>query len=274
MTPGLPWEEIGFRCPEAQSSLGLRRFGGPGSWSRQRGPEESERGSPRYAILFALMDPQPQPPGARRAHALRPEDGRLRRGRRSHQRIREAARALFREYGFDRTTLRAIGARAGMGASSIYRHVQSKEELLIQDLADLQEEAWSKFRRHDDHAAATRVRIHRFFQTQHELLAQAPDLTVIALRATTHPQARVARRVLSLNERTIGLLAEILQGGRVRRDLARDVDLLTAARALFHIASGARLSWANGLVTEDGCRGAIETSVNLLFRGLGADLTR
>ena len=196
MTPGLPWEEIGFRCPEAQSSLGLRRFGGPGSWSRQRDPEESERGSPRYAILFALMDPQPQPPGARRAHALRPEDGRLRRGRRSHQRIREAARALFREYGFDRTTLRAIGARAGMGASSIYRHVQSKEELLIQDLADLQEEAWSKFRRHDDHAAATRVRIHRFFQTQHELLAQAPDLTVIALRATTHPQARVAGRVL------------------------------------------------------------------------------
>ena len=33
-----------------------------------------------------------------------------------------------------------------MGASSIYRHVRSKEELLIQELADLQEEAWTRFR--------------------------------------------------------------------------------------------------------------------------------
>ena len=97
---------------------------------------------------------------------------------------------------------------------------------------------------------------------------------MIALRATTHPEARVARLVLSLNERTIGLLAEILQGGRARRDLARDVDLVTAARALFHIASGARISWANGLVSEDGCRSSIETSVNLLFRGLGVDNSR
>ena len=37
-------------------------------------PEPFRRYAPGYAILFALMDPQPQPPGARRAPALRPED--------------------------------------------------------------------------------------------------------------------------------------------------------------------------------------------------------
>ena len=57
---------------------------------------------------------------------LRPDDGRLARGRRSRARIRAAARSLFEERGFDGATLRAIGERAGMGASSIYRHVQSK----------------------------------------------------------------------------------------------------------------------------------------------------
>ena len=88
--------------------------------------------------------------------ALRPDDGRLLRGRRSRRRIREAARALFRERGFDGTTLRAIAARAGMGASSIYRHVQTKEELLVQELADLQEEAWTRFRLRDDRSAPTR----------------------------------------------------------------------------------------------------------------------
>ena len=54
------------------------------------------------------------------------------------------------------------------------------------------------------------------------------------------------------------------------RDLAKDVDVLSAARAVFHIATGARINWANGLASERECRRAIEASVDLLFRGLGA----
>jgi len=216
------------------------------------------------------MKPRSQTGATQRGGRLRPDDGRLERGRRSRQRIREAARELFRERGFDGATLRAIAARAGMGASSIYRHVESKEELLVQELADLQEEAWTCFRRESGRDDSTQQRIHRFFQAQHELLARERDLTVIALRATTYPNARVSRRVLALNDRTIGLLAEILQGGRVAGDLGRDVDVLASARALFHIASGARISWGNGLLSEEGCREAIEVEVDLLFRGIGA----
>jgi AcrR family transcriptional regulator len=118
-----------------------------------------------------------------------------------------------------------------MGASSIYRHVRSKEELLIQELADLQEEAWARFRLADSRRDPTRERVRRFFAAQHELLAQAPDLTVIALRATSYPEARVARRVLLLNDRTIGLLAEILLAGRARRDLSREADVRVGAGA-------------------------------------------
>jgi len=215
------------------------------------------------------MDPTSLRRAARGERALRPDDGRLVRGRRSRSRIREAARALFRERGFDGATLRAIAERAGMGASSIYRHVRTKHELLVLELADLQEEAWAQFRRTDVHDRPTRERVRRFFDAQHELLASDADLTVIALRATTYPEAPVARRVLALHDRTIGLLAEILQRG-CRNDLAADLDVLASARALFHIATGARISWANGLISEAGCREAIESSLDLLFRGLQA----
>ena len=201
---------------------------------------------------------------------LRRDDGRLVRGRRSRARIRHAARALFREQGFDSATLRAIAARAGMGASSIYRHVATKHELLILELCDLQEEAWARFRTGDDRGAPTRRRIHAFFDAQHALLASDADLTVIALRALSFPEAPVARRVLSLHDRTIGLLAEILQRGR-GRDLQSGADLLAAARALFHAALGARISWANGLLDEPGCRNAIASCVDLLFDGLETD---
>jgi AcrR family transcriptional regulator len=219
------------------------------------------------------MERTPPTVKRKRGVQLRPDDGRLERGRRSRERIRRAARELFRERGFDGATLRAIAERAGMGASSIYRHVRTKEELLVQELVELQEEAWTRFREARADGEATRERVGRFFRAQHDLLAREPDLTVIALRATTYPNARVARRVLALNDRSIGLLAEILQGGRVRGDLDRGADLLSSARALFHIATGARLSWANGLLDEEGCREAIQGAMDLLFDGIGAKPT-
>ncbi len=214
------------------------------------------------------MEPTPRP--SARAETLRPDDGRLARGRRSRARILAAARALFRERGFDATTLRAIAARAGMGASSIYRHVRSKEELLIDDLAARQEEAWERFRRDDTRALGTRERLRGFFDRQHELLAEDRDLTTIALRALTQPDARVARQVLTLQDRSIGLLAEVLVAGRVRRELGRDTDVLGAARTLFFAALGARISWAHGVLDGDACRASIEASIDLLFRGIGA----
>jgi AcrR family transcriptional regulator len=167
--------------------------------------------------------------------------------------------------------LRAIAERAGMGASSIYRHVQSKEELLIEELAEMQEEAWTKFRAHDDRNRPTAVRLRDFFDVQHTLLVANRDLTTIALRATTKTEARVAKRVLQLYDRTIGLLMEILQRGRMKNDLARDVDVLETARVLFHVTNGARIPWANGMVSDDALQASTHQAVDLLFRGVSAE---
>ncbi len=202
---------------------------------------------------------------------LRTDDGRLARGRKSRARIRQAARELFREKGFDGATLRAIATRAGMGASSIYRHVQSKEELLIDELAEMQEEAWTRFRASDDRNRPTRDRLLAFFDAQHDLLVADRDLTTIALRATTKTEARVAKRVLQLYDRTIGLLMEILQRGRMKRHLAKDVDVLETARVLFHVTNGARIPWANGMVDDESLRSSVHQAVDLLFRGVSAD---
>jgi AcrR family transcriptional regulator len=199
---------------------------------------------------------------------LRADDGRLVRGRRSRDRILRAARELFRERGFDGATLRAIAERAEMGASSIYRHVHSKEELLVAELSALQEEAWTRFRGQDDRRAATQQRIERFLEIQHELLAADRDFTLIALRGVSRPDARVARQVLVLHDRTIGLLAEILQIGRMRGDLAPGLDVLEAARTLFHITQGARIPWVNGLLSDEACLEAIRRDIALVFSGL------
>jgi len=205
-----------------------------------------------------------------RARPLRPDDGRLQRGRRSRAQIRAAARSLFREKGFDGATLRAIAERAGMGASSIYRHIRSKEELLVEELAELQERAWREVRARGDRALGARERVRAFLDAEHALRVADPDFTTIAVRATTHPGARVARQVLALQERSVGLLTELLQPARVSGELRRDADVLAAARTIVFFTSGARLAWANGLLDAEACRSAIAAAVDLLFEGIAA----
>ena len=210
------------------------------------------------------------PPSPHARPAKRPDDGRTVRGRRSRTKIHAAARALFHEQGFDKTTLREIAARAGMGASSIYRHIRSKEELLVDELGELQQRAWQRLRSGPARALPSRERLRRFLDSEHALLVRAPDLTTVALRATTHPEARVARRALALQDQTIGLVAEILQSARSRGELRRDADVLVAARTLTHAIHGARLAWANGLLDAEGCRAAVDAAVALLFDGIAA----
>ena len=219
-----------------------------------------------------METPAPTNAAATRSRkARRSDDGRLVRGRKSRAKIRAAFRSLFREHGFDATTLRMIGERAGMGASSIYRHIRSKEELLVEDLSDLQDDAWKRFRAAVPRRRHARERLRHFLDAEHGLLAQDRDFTVIALRATTHPEARVAKRVLALQDRTIGLIAEILQSGRSRGELAREADVLAAARTITYATNGARLAWANGQLDAEACREAIAAAVELLFAGIGAE---
>jgi AcrR family transcriptional regulator len=59
-----------------------------------------------------------------------PDPGRSARGEESRARIVEAALALFREKGYDETTMRAVAERAGVALGSAYYYFQSKEDLL------------------------------------------------------------------------------------------------------------------------------------------------
>ena len=47
------------------------------------------------------------------------------------QAILEAAREVFGEYGFDRATIRAIGARADVDPALVHHHFGSKHSLFI-----------------------------------------------------------------------------------------------------------------------------------------------
>lgn len=72
----------------------------------------------------------------------------MREGRHTAQVIREEAAQLFFEKGYHATSLREVAAAAGLKVGSLYNHIESKEDLLLQvmggaidDLVELQQEA-------------------------------------------------------------------------------------------------------------------------------------
>jgi AcrR family transcriptional regulator len=58
----------------------------------------------------------------------------------SHQAMLQATLALLAEVGFDRLSIEAIAARAGVGKTTIYRRYASKEELVADAIESVREE--------------------------------------------------------------------------------------------------------------------------------------
>ena len=186
------------------------------------------------------------------------------------RKIHDAARALFREQGFDKTTLREIAARAGMGASSIYRHIRSQGGA-----------AGRRARRAPGARVDALPRAGDARPARARAAAPLPRRRARAPRARARPHDdRAARHHAPRGARGAPRARAPGPDHRprdrdppVRRaargELRRDADVLVAARTLTHAIHGARLAWANGLLDAEGCRTAVDAAVDLLFDGIG-----
>jgi AcrR family transcriptional regulator len=73
------------------------------------------------------------------------EQGKLR----TRRRLRDAAKGLFEERGYDDVTVAEIAARAGVSPKTLFQHFGSKEELLIAELDDVHRELVRSLRERD-----------------------------------------------------------------------------------------------------------------------------
>lgn len=102
----------------------------------------------RFAVLIA--EPGSPAPSRRRlpsttvdtASEPEPKDGRRARSVRTRHRILAAAEELFALHGYDATTIEMLAARAEITVPGLYRHMTSKEALLV----DVAQRAFSRYR--------------------------------------------------------------------------------------------------------------------------------
>ena len=160
------------------------------------------------------------------------------------QQIINAARDLIASGGIDALTVRGIASLVGVTEAALYRHVASKEEVL---LLLIQEVEQSLFQAISD---ATQSDRHALEQLEHMLelhvsyveLRQGISFVVIAEAAQfEEPRVRAAGR--RLVEKYLALVSEIICQGVERDEIARTVSPGAAAMIFFGMIQAAVTRW-------------------------------
>lgn len=158
----------------------------------------------------------------------KPPDSGRRRSERSRRAILDAALALVGEVGFDKLTIEAIAARAGVGKQTIYRWWPSKAAVLLDASLALSGEAredsgWAGFPDTGDLAAdlkaVLRTTVDEFGDPRYE----APTRALTAAGATDPDLA--ARFTEQLLEPQLALYEARLRAGQKAGQLAADADV-------------------------------------------------
>jgi len=174
----------------------------------------------------------------RSASQDRPYGLRERKKARTRAAIREHALRLFREQGYQRTTVEQIAAAAEVSPSTFFRYFPTKEDLVLQD--DMDTRMVEAFKRQPPGLgaiAAVRGAIWEMLASYNEA-----DLDVIRETTTltmTVPEVRA--RAVDEFGRTIGVISEALakRAGRPADDLA----VRTVAGAIIGVIMSITMPW-------------------------------
>ena len=202
-------------------------------------------------------------PGASQA---RPDGLRERKKARTRAALREHALRLFREQGYQRTTVEQIAAAAEVSPSTFFRYFPTKEDLVLQDDMDTRMiEALDRqppgLRPVAAVRAATREVFNAYTEADLDVIRETTALTV------TVPEVRA--RALDEFARTIAVIAEALakRAGRPADDLA----VRTAAGAIIGVMMSITLPWEGWSTDRRSIKGMferIDEALALLEAGL------
>ena len=179
--------------------------------------------------------------------------------------LREHALRLFREKGYQNTTVEQIAAAAEVSPSTFFRYFPTKEDLVLQDDMDTRliaalEQQPPELGPVAAVRAASRQMFDSYTAADMDILRETTQLTM------TVPEVRV--RALDELARTIGVFAEAVakRAGRPADDLA----VRTAAGAIMGVIMAITLPWEGFAETQslEDTIGHIDEALALLEAGL------
>jgi AcrR family transcriptional regulator len=149
----------------------------------------------------------------------------------TRERILDTALRLFREKGFDDTTMRDIASEAGVATGAAYYYFHSKEDLVMGFYRRTAEEAREILPPAIDQSRDLRRRLRAIIETKFEQFEDHRRLMIALVRIgidPAHPLSPFGRDTEPMREESIESFREAIRGSntRIPKDLEADLPRL------------------------------------------------
>lgn len=185
----------------------------------------------------------------------------------TRQAILNAARLLFPQQGFDQTRIEDLAQQAGVGKGTIYSYFVSKEQILIDLLADNRLQIMEQFQQHNDPKAPVIEQIMTLFLCQFDFCRQHRELTRIMFRESMFPALPSIDQRHQVDMAYIQAVVAVLDCAQQRGELAGDLDLFSVAIALHAHYCMAASGWYIGYYDDGRFAHNLRQLVGLTLRG-------
>jgi AcrR family transcriptional regulator len=149
----------------------------------------------------------------------------------TRERIVDAALTLFRDQGFDETTMRDVAAAAGVATGGAYYYFRSKEELVMAFYARTAAEARTLLPAAIGRSSDLRKRLRAVIDLKFEQFAEHRRLLIAIMRIgidPSHPLSPFGSETRSMREESIDVFRSALAGSttKIPNDLRTDLPRL------------------------------------------------
>jgi AcrR family transcriptional regulator len=188
-------------------------------------------------------------------------------GEQTRQHIFECALALFREKGFDATTMQDVAARAELAKSATYYYFPSKEAIVqaYYEMVQSEQERISAEALAETKDLKSRLRM--AMQTKFELVKDDRKLLGVVFRYTgepDHPLSCLGKGTAEIRRRSIDIFRQAIAGEKLPRDLEQLLPIALWALQMGLLVMFLYDGSANQRRTRRLADGALELTLRLL----------
>ena len=146
-----------------------------------------------------------------------------------------SARSLFETKGFEKTTVREVAAKAGVGVGTIFSHFPDKESLLIASMIDdldrQNQSAWETMPRD----APLKEKMLHLAVGGYTAWLTRPALSRVLIREMCFTTGRARDQLRALDDQAMKQVADLLEQSRLNGEIRIDADPVLISRIAFSV---------------------------------------
>lgn len=159
--------------------------------------------------------------------------------------LAEAARKIITGQGMEHLTIDTLASEVGVSEGAIYRHVRSKQEVLLLVLDDVERTWLDAASRAEQESARPLEKLESLFKGHLSRTERRRGVSFLVLNETLRLGDRELRsRAASIVEGYLSAVRRLLEEGQRAGEVRRDLDVQLAARLFLGMVQGNVTLWA------------------------------